>query len=101
MQNHAFILELSDFCSFIKDHIMPSFHLYFEKVLFVFFHTYDMYYHKGCYLINLLLLLAKFTIGYINVNMGEESILFNFKGRTIPKTIVSLKKCCKHFNFFI
>ncbi len=62
----SFILELSllqtpDFCSFVRDHIMPSFQLCFENVLFIFF-TYDMSFHKEYYLINFLLLLAKFSI---------------------------------------
>ncbi len=36
-----------------------------------------MFYHKGYYLMNLLLLLAKFSvINIINVNMGEVSLCF-------------------------
>ncbi len=52
---------MSDFCSFVRDHIMPSFQLCFENILFVFF-TYNMSFHKENYLINVLLLMAKFSI---------------------------------------
>ncbi len=45
----------SDFCSFVRDHNMPSFQLCFENVLLV-FSTYDMSFHKEYYFTNLLLL---------------------------------------------
>jgi len=99
----------SDFCSFVRDHIMPSFQLCFENVLFVFF-TYDMSFHKEYYLINLLLLMAKFSIH--KSKYGSYKPLFLILKSEIKQylksiyTLINKKaiksiKICKHFHVFM
>ncbi len=85
---------------------MPSFQLCFENVLFVFF-TYDMSFHKEYYLINLLLLMAKFSIH--KSKYGNYKPLFLILKSEIKQylksiyTLINKKaiKICKHFHVFM
>ncbi len=79
---------------------MPSFQLCFENVLFIFF-TYDMSFHKEYYLINFLLLLAKFSIH--KCKYGDYKPLFLILKSEVKQYLKSIytlinKKAVKRIN---
>ncbi len=85
---------------------MPSFQLCFENVLFVFF-TYDMSFHEEYYVINVLLLMAKFSIH--KCKYGDYKPLFLILKSEIKqylksiytlinkKAVTSIKICKKNY----
>ncbi len=87
---------------------MPSFQLCFENVLFVFF-NYDLSFHNEYYLINVLLLLAKFSIHKCKYSDYKPLFLI-LKSEVkqylksiytlINKKAVKLINKCKHFHVF-